>query len=165
MTTCALTFETLLAYTDHEQARWYDWFRKHTDALDVPFAEGRMATVRGLMTHIFAVELRYAGRLLGRQVTSYDDIHVTTLDEIFQLGDRARGLLKAYLRDATPEDMQTVLTFETMTAGTITASKHKIAANVFLHGIRHWGQVATAVRQGGFKEQWGHDMLLSPVQL
>lgn len=165
MTTCALTFEALLAYTDHEQARWYGWFREHPEALDVPFADGRMATVRGLVTHIFAVELRYAERLQGRQVTSYDDIHVTTLEEIFQLGDRARGLLKTYLHEATPEDMQTVLTFATLTAGTVTASKHKIASNVFLHGIRHWGQVATAVRQGGFEEQWGHDMLLSPVQL
>ena len=58
-----------------------------------------------------------------------------------------------------------VLTFQTLTAGTVSASKHKIASNVFLHGIRHWGQIATVLRQNDFADQWSHDLLLSSVKM
>ena len=88
--TCAYTYDQLLRYTDAEDARWRDWLSQNPAALDVPFAEGRLSTIRGLVTHIFAVELRYTERLLGRDVTSYDDIHANSLDEIFALGARAR---------------------------------------------------------------------------
>jgi uncharacterized damage-inducible protein DinB len=33
--------------------------------------------------------------------------------------------------------------------------------HVFLHGIRHWGQIATALRQAGHRQPWEHDWLLS----
>lgn len=52
-----------------------------------------------------------------------------------------------------------------MTAGTVSASKYKIASNVFLHGIRHWAQIATVLRREGFTDQWAHDMLLSNIKL
>jgi len=165
MVSCALAYDVLLRYTDGETARWHDWFSAHPTALDVPFATGSMDTLRGLLVHIFAVELRYAERLLGRPVTSYDDIQAKSIEEIFALGDRARALLREYLDSATMDDMREVLTFATLTAGTVTASKYKIASNVFLHGIRHWGQVATVLRTAGFGDQWGHDMLLSDVEL
>lgn len=161
---CAYTYETLLAYTETEHARWRDWFALHPAALDVPFAEGRMATVRGVVIHIFGVELRYAERLHDRAVSSYEDIYDlagSTVDSIFAVGGRARALLKAYLAHATEEQMKTVLTFQTLTAGVVTASKHKIASNTFIHAIRHWAQIATVLRQAGFTDQWGHDVLLS----
>jgi len=165
---CAFTYDTLLAYSDGEQARWHDWFSLHPGALDVPFAEERLSTVRGMLIHIFGVELRYAERLTGRSVSSYDDIYDfagTTIEGIFALGERARALLRSYLEDATAEDMHTVLTFQTLTAGTVSATKHKIASNIFLHELRHWGQLATVLRQAGFTDQWGHDFLLSAVEM
>ena len=71
------------------------------------------------------------------------------------------------IRNSTAEDWEAelneVLTFKTLTAGVVTASKHKIASNIFLHAIRHWGQIATVLRQNGFTDQWPHDMLLSDV--
>jgi uncharacterized damage-inducible protein DinB len=57
------------------------------------------------------------------------------------------------------------LTFQTLTAGTVTATKHKIASNIFLHDIRHWGQIATVLRQNGFTDQWAHDLLLSTIEV
>lgn len=161
----AFTYDNLLRYTDGEAERWRAWLERHPAALDVPFADGRMATVRGLITHIFAVELRYAQRLAGAEVTSYEDIHAESLAEIFELAARARALLRSYLAEMTDDDARVVLKFPTMTAGTLTASKHKIASNVFLHGIRHWAQVASALRAAGFTEQWGHDMLLSSLEM
>ena len=162
---CAYTFDQLLAYSETEDARWHEWLIANPAALDVPFADGRLATIRGLIIHIFAVELRYTERLCGREVTSYDDIHVQSMDEIFGLGADARTMLRYYLAGMTEIDAATILTFATVTAGTLTASKHKIASNVFIHSIRHWAQVATTLRTAGFTKQWGHDVLLSDLDM
>jgi len=113
----------------------------------------------------FAVELRYTERLCGRDVTSYDDIHVQSIDEIFDLRANARKLLREYLAGMTETDAAAIITFATMTAGTLTASKHKIASNIFIHAIRHWAQIATTLRTAGFTKQWGHDVLLSDLAM
>ena len=162
---CALRYETLLELTSAEQHRWHDWFTERPQAWAVPFATGRMATIGGVVTHIFAVELRYAQRLLDREVTPWEDFRQTSIDDVFELGDNARGLLVQFLTSAPDSELDRILTFQTLTAGTVTASKHKIASNVFLHGIRHWGQIATVLRQKGFADQWPHDLLLSNIKM
>jgi uncharacterized damage-inducible protein DinB len=162
---CALRYETLLELTSTEQHRWHDWFVERPQAWAVPFATGRMATIGGVVTHIFTVELRYAQRLLDREVTAWEDFRQTSIDDVFELGDNARGLLVQFLTSAPDSELDRVLTFQTLTAGTVTASKHKIASNVFLHGIRHWGQIATVLRQKGFADQWPHDLLLSDIRM
>ncbi len=124
-----------------------------------------MATIGGVVTHIFAVELRYAQRLLDQEVTPWDDFRQASIEEVFELGDNARALVVDFLTSASESELDRVLTFQTLTAGTVTASKHKIASNIFLHGIRHWGQIATVLRIEGFADQWAHDMLLSNVKM
>jgi uncharacterized damage-inducible protein DinB len=162
---CALRYETLLELTSSEQHRWHDWFVEHPMAWPVPFATGRMATIGGVVMHIFAVELRYAQRLLDEEVTDWDEFRQTSIEDVFELGDHARGQLVQFLTSAPESELDRVLTFQTLTAGTVSASKHKIASNVFLHGIRHWGQIATVLRQNGFTDQWAHDMLLTGVKM
>ena len=162
---CALRYETLLEFTSAEHHRWHDWFVEHPEAWAVPFATGRMATIGGVVTHIFAVELRYAQRLLDQEVTQYEDFRQTSIEDVFELGDHARGQLVQFLTSAPDSELDRLLTFQTMTAGTITASKHKIASNIFLHDIRHWGQIATVLRQNRFADQWPHDMLLSNIEI
>jgi uncharacterized damage-inducible protein DinB len=162
---CALRYDTLLELTSTEQHRWHDWFVEHPNAWVVSFATGRMATVGGVVMHIFAVELRYAQRLLDLEVTQYEDFWQTSIEDVFELGDNARAQLVHFLTSAPESELDRVLTFQTMTAGTVSATKYKIASNVFLHGIRHWGQIATVLRQNGFTDQWPHDMLLSNIKL
>jgi uncharacterized damage-inducible protein DinB len=162
---CALSYETLLELTSAEHHRWHDWFIDRPDAWAVPFATGRMATVGGVVMHIFAVELRYAQRLLDQEVTPWEGFRQTSIEDVFELGDNARAQLVDFLTSAPESELDRILTFQTLTAGTVTASKHKIASNIFLHGIRHWGQVATVLRQNGFTDQWAHDMLLSSVKM
>jgi uncharacterized damage-inducible protein DinB len=151
--------------TSTEHHRWRDWFVGHPKAWAVPFATGRMATIGGVVLHIFAVELRYAQRLLDQEVTSWEEFRQTSIDEVFDLGDNARGQLVQFLTTAPEKELDRVLTFQTLTAGTVSASKYKIASNIFLHDIRHWGQIATVLRQNGFADQWPHDMLLSDIKM
>jgi uncharacterized damage-inducible protein DinB len=162
---CALTYKVLLEVTSTEHHRWRDWFVEHPKAWVVPFATGRTATIGGLVLHIFGVELRYAQRLLDQEVTAWEEFRQTSIDEVFELGDNARGQLVHFLTTAPEKELDRVLTFQTLTAGTISASKYKIASNIFLHDIRHWGQIATVLRQNGFTEQWPHDMLLSDIKM
>lgn len=124
-----------------------------------------MATVGGVVAHIFVVELRYAQRLLDQEVTPWEQFPQTSVEDVFELGDHARSQLVQFLTSAPESELDRVLTFQTLTAGTITASKYKIASNVFLHGIRHWAQIATVLRQNGFADQWAHDMLLTSVKM
>jgi uncharacterized damage-inducible protein DinB len=162
---CALRYQALLEHTSTEHHRWHDWFVERPAAWAVPFATGRMATIGGVVMHIFAVELRYAQRLLDQEVTPWEGFPQTSIEDVFELGDNARAQLVDFLTSAPESELDRVLTFQTLTAGTVTASKHKIASNIFLHGIRHWGQIATVLRQQGFSDQWSHDMLLSSVKM
>ena len=160
-----IPFTMLLAYRDAETSRWRGWIDRHPAALEVPIGAGRTATVRGLIIHIFAVELRYAERLLGRRVTGYEELEPATIDDVFAIGERARALIDQFLDRADDGEMREVLEFQTLTAGTVRATKFKIAANLVNHGVRHWAQIATALRQHGFADQWGHDFLLSDIDL
>lgn len=162
---CALRYETLLEFTSTEQHRWHDWFIEHPQAWAVPFATGRMATIGGVVMHIFAVELRYTQRLLDQQVTDWENFRQTSMEDVFELGDNGRAQLVQFLTTAPEAELDRVLSFQTLTAGPVSASKHKIASNLFLHGIRHWGQIATVLRQKGFGDQWSHDLLLSSVSM
>ena len=160
-----ISFAALLAYRDSETSRWKRWLAAHPAALDVPIGTGRTATVRGLIIHTLAVELRYAERLLGRRVTEYEELNPATLEEVFAIGERAGALIREFLAQATDDVMREMLTFQTLTAGTVTASRYRITANLVNHGVRHWAQIATALRQAGFTEQWPHDLLLSDVPM
>ena len=162
---CAITYEALLEFTSEEQHRWHEWFVAHPTAWTVPFATGRMATVGGVVLHIFAVELRYVQRLRDEPVTEWDEFRQASIEDVFELGDFARGQLVDFLTTAEESELDKILTFKTLTAGSVTASKHKIASNIFLHGIRHWAQIATVLRRNSFTEQWPHDMLLSTVAI
>lgn len=162
---CALTYDSLLEFTSVEHHKWHDWFLAHPDAWTVPFATGRMATIGGVVHHIFGVELRYTQRLRDERVTEWDEFTETTIEQVFELGDDARSQLVDFLTSSPEQELEKVLTFKTFTAGVVTVSKRKIASNIFLHGIRHWGQVATTLRQHGFADQWPHDLLLSDVNL
>ena len=163
---CALSYDFLLEFTSVEHHRWHDWFETNPKGWDVPFGATPMATVGAVVSHIFSVELRYTQRLRDDIVSDWQDLLAyTSVEDVFAFGDNARALLVDFLTNAPEQELNRVLTFKTVTAGEVTASKHKIASNIFLHGIRHWGQIATVLRQNGFSVQWPHDALLSSVQI
>jgi uncharacterized damage-inducible protein DinB len=160
-----IPFAMLLAYRDAETARWREWLERHPAALDVPIGVDRTATVHGLIIHILAVELRYSERLLGRRVTGYEELEPSTIAEVFAIGERARALIHEFLARAGDGEMREILEFQTLTAGTVRATRYKITANLVNHGVRHWAQIATVLRQHGFADQWPHDFLLSDIDI
>jgi len=159
--TTGIDFNELLAYTEEENRRWKRWLSQHPEALAVSAGIAGEDDVAGLLVHIFAVELRYAERLLGLPITDYEKLRSSNLDQIFGIAEDARKKFKQFLASAKKEDMEAVISFETRSAGTLSASKRKILAHAMLHGVRHWAQIATALRKAGYKQDWQHDFLFS----
>ena len=158
----ALSFRELLGYTGEETARWEEWLRAQDPAvLAVSLGEAKWATVGDLIFHVFVVERRYTERLHDEPATPYESIPRSTLDEIFAVHHGARPRLEQWVSTAPTEEWEKVLTFETITAGTLVASKRKIVAHALVHGIRHWAQIATALRQAGYPQGWQHDLIAS----
>ena len=165
--THGITFAELLRYEREELDRWEAFFREHSEALDVPFAPGagsRMGTVRDVVHHIAGVERRYADRLEGAPVTDFAGIARSPADALFDAARDANARLMRWVDSATPDDLTREIEFTTISAGTLRASARKVVAHTIVHGIRHWAQVATAVRQYGTPGEWQHDLLFSNLR-
>ncbi len=160
---CLLSADELLRFCFAETQRWRDWLTANEKLLDLPIDIAQAKTVRDLVLHIVAVDLRYAERLLGEKVTEYEELPTSTPAELFSTADCAREKLEAFLQKATDAEWNQVLTFPTRSAGTLSSSKRKIFIHTLLHGMRHWAQLATYLRQQGHKQPWAHDFLLSDV--
>lgn len=161
-----LSLGELLQWERTELARWEQLFTEHPDALEWPFAteddsDPRLAQVRGVVHHIAAVEHRYVDRLEGKEATPYHAIPSTPDRALFGAAREANARLLAWVELATDAELARVHEFTTISAGTIRASGRKIASHAVLHGIRHWAQLATALRMHGLPTGWHHDLLMS----
>ena len=163
-TTAELSFAEMLDANERETAKWQSWFeRQPVELLDLPLDIALARNVRDFLLHIFAVELRYAERLTGKAITEYEALPVGSVRELFSIAANARELYRGYLSRATDADLATVMEFPTRTAGVLRASKRKMFAHAMLHGVRHWAQLATALREKGQGTDCPHDFLFSDV--
>ena len=159
-----LEFSALDAYVEHETKRWREWFSAAPRAvLDLPLGPGTDGTVRTLVKHIFAVELRYAQRLAGEPVSGYEELADATVEELWRVHDRAAEVRRRYLAGATSEALDEVLVSDTRKLGRIESRAHTVLVHAWLHGIRHWAQIALVLRQHGHGGLWEHDWLVSPA--
>ena len=159
-----ISFAELLMANEAETQKWRKWFEEQpASVLDVPLSIALARNVREFLLHIFAVELRYAERLKGVPVTDYATLPIGSVGELFGVGDRARIMYRDYLATATDEDLASVIEFPTRTAGLVRANKRLIFVHALLHGVRHWAQLATALREAGHPTDWGKDFLYSGV--
>jgi uncharacterized damage-inducible protein DinB len=159
----AVTFDELLRQNEEETERWHQWFRAHPGALDLKMEIAQMHDVRGVLVHIFAVESLYTERILGqsRPGVSPADFPSSSVDELFGIGQKARAKFREFLQTWSDADWNQAVTFQTLSAGSQSASRRKCFTHALLHSMRHWAQLATALRQQGLKQDWGHDFLFS----
>jgi len=150
-----IQFEELLAYTEEESRRWKQFLRTHPQALGLPLDIAE--SVRELVKHIFAVELFFANLVTGKKA-DLNQPTATTLDEIFGLGERAASVYRDFFVRASPEQWAEKL--ELSRIG-VRASRRKMVTQALTHSMRHWAQIATFLRQQGFKQDWRHDFLVS----
>jgi uncharacterized damage-inducible protein DinB len=159
----ALTTDELLDFASGENHRWHEWFKQNPATLDLPIDIAQAKTVREVVLHILIVELRYSERLLDKKVTEYNEIPTDDIDRLFATSAQSKANFRRFLAQTSEYDWRQVLTFPTRTAGTLSASKRKIYVHALLHGMRHWAQLATLLRQQGYKQNWAHDFIATNV--
>ena len=155
-----VSFSELQAFTAEENRRWKKWFQDHPEALDLPCDIAGSPTVHNLVLHIFTVDLFYSHLLLGLDRPDYKCLPHSTIDELFAIGEQAAVKLREFLDRATAEDWDEIVPLRFVDRG---ASKRKIMAQVGLHGVHHRAQLASHLRQRGYKQDWMHDFVLSDV--
>ena len=165
MSTTGVTLEELLADNEGSAAKWQAWFGANETALDVPADIYNSGTVRGVLKHIFAVELRHSQRLLGKDVIAYDAVAAGSLDDLFVVHARAIQNLQEFLAAADDSSLAETIALETVSAGTLRASRRKLFVHILLHSIRHWAQLSTLLRENGFKTAWPKDFLFSEAMV
>ena len=158
-----LSFGELLDYSAEESNHWRDFFAQHPDALDVPCDIAGTKQVRELVLHIVIVQMRYAERLLNMPITEYATLEGKGGEELFALSRKSFEDLRSFAIAANDADWDGMLTFLTRSAGELTASRRKIFIHALLHGVRHWAQLSTHLRQKGYKQDWMHDFIASGV--
>jgi uncharacterized damage-inducible protein DinB len=156
----------LIAYTDHERAKWKTWLAADRKRLAIPFQTGaRFPTIGGLLNHVFWVESRHLARLEGAPVPETPGAPENDLNALFEYGDGIRANLKTFVNGAG-DRMNQPITFKLGSAPQeYTVLRRKLAAHILLHEIRHFAQIAYAVRVAGLEPPGEHDYFFAPVDL
>jgi uncharacterized damage-inducible protein DinB len=98
--------------------------------------------------------------LAGLPESSYDEIPKKSIDSLLGAHELAIGHIRNLLADPA-YDWSTEITFDTISLGRLRASREDILLHLTLHGIRHYAQLATLVRQQGYKPTWPMDFIFT----
>ena len=157
-------FQNLIAYTDHERAKWKAWLAADPSRLAIPFQSGaRFPTVGSLFNHVFWVEERHLSRLEGAPLPEHEGAPHDDLTALFEYGDRIRGNLRRWATTADARHTGEAISFSLRGGPTLTVLRRKLAAHILLHEVRHFAQIAYAVRVAGHEPPGEHDYFFSPV--
>ena len=157
----SITLEELLGWNSEERTKWLLWLKKNPGALEVPVQPGgRFATVSSLIDHIFLVEVRHIMRLQGRELPQATGIAAGDLDALFKYAAHGRESVHRYLPTLNPGDVNKPRDV-VVASGTYSMSPRKLLLHMALHEVRHWAQIAAAVRMAGFTPPGDHDLFYS----
>jgi uncharacterized damage-inducible protein DinB len=152
-----LTANEMLAWLEHNSSKWKSFLEVQPKILDFPCSVAGVTSVGGLLQHIVAVELRYAERLADLPATDYASVKFDSPEAIYATHDRAMNLLRGQIeRDV---DWSERIEFPTRSVGKVRASRRAVLFHAMLHGIRHYAQLATLVRENGIRPDWPMDYL------
>jgi uncharacterized damage-inducible protein DinB len=156
-----LTFEELLRYTSEERDKWRAWFASHPDAMHVELQPGaRYGTVGSLVDHIFLVERRHLQRLTDLKPDDKTGLSGNHAPPLFDYGASVRRELEQFASDLDPDTANQARTF-TVQTGSFELTPRKLLFHCLLHEIRHWAQIALAVRRAGLEPPGNHDLFFS----
>ena len=161
----AVDLQHLIAYTDHERAKWKAWLAADPSRLAIPFQDGgRFPTVGSLLGHVFWVEERHLARLEGTPVPD-SAVPNNDLKALFDFADRIRGNLLRFVTTTDDRRISEAITFTLRDGPAFTILRRKLAAHILLHEIRHFAQIAYAVRVAGHEPPGEHDYFFAPVDI
>jgi uncharacterized damage-inducible protein DinB len=156
-----LSYDELLRYPMEERDKWRRFFASHPEALETPLQPaGGLATVGKLIDHIFLVERRHLQRLRGEPLADRTGLTGNNAPPLFDYGASVRRELEQYVA-VLDEDVATQMrTFE-VRSRQWPMSARKLLFHILMHEIRHWAQIALAVRLAGLEPPGDHDLFYS----
>ncbi len=156
-----LTYAELLRYTGEERDKWRTWLAAHPDAIDAPVQPGgRLPTVGKLIDHIFLVERRHLQRLNEQPLSAQTGLTGNNAPPLFDYGASVRRELEQYVDGLDDEAADQVRSFE-VRERQWAMTPRKLLFHCLLHEIRHWAQIALAVRLAGLEPPGDHDLFYS----
>jgi len=163
--TAHITLDELLGWTAEERAKWQPWFKANPSALNVTVQPGgRFPTVGSLIDHIFLVEHRHTARLQGTEPPTASGVSAGDVDALWVYADRGRHAVQEFAPSLSGADLNTPRAV-VLPSGTYSMSPRKLLLHMALHEVRHWAQIAAAVRAAGFAPPGDHDLFYSNVMV
>lgn len=163
-----LTIKELLDYTDEERAKWRAWFAERGgESLRIPLAGETHASVGALVLHLFWAEMFYALWMRGEVVTEESpvvtenkELPTDDPEKLFAFGERARREMRLFADAAGEAEWEKAYEYGDASVR-LAGTARKLVAHILIHEVRHWAQVALAVRQAGHAPPGDHDLCFS----
>jgi uncharacterized damage-inducible protein DinB len=156
-----LSYAELLRFTAEERGKWRRFFADHPEAIALPLQPSdRFPTVGKLIDHIFLVERRHLQRLRAEALSSSTGLTGNNAPPLFDYGASVRRELEQFV-DGLDEDVANqIRTFEVRDRQW-PMTPRKLLFHILVHEIRHWAQIALAVRLAGLEPPGDHDLFFS----
>ncbi len=163
-----LTIKELLDYTDEERAKWRAWFAaRGNEPLKIALAGDTHQSVGALILHCFWAECFYACWMRGEVLTNesavvqqHKDLPADDGAAIFDFGATTRHMMRSFADGASEAEWARVREAEALGLH-LEGPARKLIAHILIHEIRHWAQIAFAVRQHGLAPPGDHDLIFS----
>jgi uncharacterized damage-inducible protein DinB len=156
--TVSVELRELLDYSDHERGKWREWIAADARRLDIPFQPGgRFPTIAALFDHVFLVERRHLSRLQGSTPPESTGVKAGDWKALFEYADLVRADFRRYITDVDQEEVRESMTVAVQ-SGTWTMTRRRLATHMLLHELRHFAQIAYAVRNTGQEPPGEHDI-------
>ena len=155
-----LRLEELIAYSDHERAKWRGWIAADHARLQIPFQPGgRFPTLGSLLDHVFLTERRHLARLEGATPPETTGVAAGDADALFEYADLVRADFCRYVADLDDQAAAETITFTVGSYPTFRMTRRKLTLTIVLHETRHLAQAALAARIAGHEPRGEHDLL------
>lgn len=156
-----ISLDELLRYTGAERDKWRAWFTRHPAGMDAPVQQGdRLPTVGKTIDHIFLAERRHLQRLTDSPLSESTGLTGNNAAPLFDYGASVRRELEQFVQDLDPDQADELRTF-TVRDTQYRMTARKLLFHLQLHELRHWAQIALAVRLAGLEPPGDHDLFFS----
>ena len=159
--TLQISIDELLRYSSEERDKWRQWLVTHPAAMESPVQPaGGFPTIGKLIDHIFIVERRHLQRLQGQPLSSATGLTGNNVPPLFDYGASVRRELEQFARVIDEDEARETRPIQ-IQEETVTISPRKLLFGILIHEIRHWAQVALALRIAGIEPPGAHDLRYS----
>ena len=161
MSSVTLRLDELLRYTAGERDKWRIWLSARPQAMEAAVQPGgALPTVGKLIDHIFLVERRHLQRLMGEELSRSTGLTGSNVPPLFDYGASVRRELEQFVGDLDADVADELRTF-VVRERQCSMTSRKLLFHILIHEIRHWAQIALAVRLAGHEPPGDHDLFFS----